>query len=91
MLRRLITRSIGALLIPLILAEPLFAAAEQQPPPSNSKGLTVEDLTRGLKQAAHNIEQEIPKIGPAVGKTLKTMTGKGSDKPPSQEPTSGKK
>ena len=90
MLRLLITGSLGALLIPLVVVGALFAAAEQ-PSSSPSKGLTVEDLTRGLKQAARTIEQEIPKIGPAVGKTLQTITGKDSDKPPQKEPPSGNK
>lgn len=30
-----------------------------------SKGMTVEDLGRGLKSAAQNVEKEIPKIGSA--------------------------
>ncbi|NJL18446.1 MAG: hypothetical protein HC938_16075 [Nitrospira sp.] len=32
------------------------------------QGLTVDDLVRGARGAAQNIEQEIPKIGPAVGR-----------------------
>jgi len=30
----------------------------------DTKGMTMEDIGRGLKSAAHNIEKEIPKIGP---------------------------
>lgn len=54
----------------------------------NGKGVTVEDLARGLKSAAQSIEKEIPKIGPAIGETFKTLSGKGSGK--SSPPTSEK-
>jgi hypothetical protein len=57
----------------------------------DGKGLTVEDLARGLKSAAHNIEQEIPKIGPAIGNTFKNLTGKGSGKSESQSSSKDKK
>jgi len=53
----------------------------------DSKGITVDDLGRGLKSAAKNIEQEIPKMGSAIGSTFKKITEKGSEKPSSQEPT----
>jgi hypothetical protein len=56
------------------------ASAESQKP-EGSKGITVEDLGRGLKSAAQNVEKEIPKIGPAIGNTVKKITGKDSDKP----------
>lgn len=49
-----------------------------------SKGITVEDLGRALKSAEQNIEKEIPKIGPAIGETFKKITGKDSEKQPSQ-------
>src|SRR4249919_2036062 len=52
----------------------------------DSKGITVDDLGRGLKSAAHNIEKEIPKMGSAIGNAVKKITEKGSDKPSSQEP-----
>jgi hypothetical protein len=48
------------------------ASAESQKP-EGSKGITVEDLGRGLKSAAQ--------IGPAIGNTVKKITGKDSDKP----------
>ena len=51
-----------------------------------SKGLTVDDLGRGLKSAAKNVEKEIPKIGSAIGNAVKKITEKGSEKPSSQEP-----
>ena len=57
----------------------------------NGKGLTVEDLGRGLKSAARNIEQEIPKIGPAIGSTFKNLTNKGSGKSESQSSSKDKK
>ena len=47
----------------------------------DGKGLTVDDLGRGLKSAANNVEKEIPKIGSAIGNTLKKITEKSSGKP----------
>jgi hypothetical protein len=35
------------------------------------KGLTLQDIGRGLQSAANNIGNEIPKIGPAIGKMFK--------------------
>lgn len=58
-------------------------AAEAQKTEGN-KGITVDDLGRGLKSAAQNIEKEIPKIGPAIGETFKKVTGK--DKQSDQKP-----
>jgi len=52
------------------------------------KGITVDDLGRGLKSAAQNIENEIPKIGPAIGETFKKLGGKSekrSDQPPAKQ------
>jgi hypothetical protein len=51
-----------------------------------SKGVTVDDLGRGLKSAAQNIEKEIPKMGSAIGHAVKKITEKGPDKPSSTEP-----
>jgi hypothetical protein len=56
-----------------------------------SKGFTIDDLGRGLKSAAQNIEREIPKIGPAIVDTFKKITGKGSEKQSSQGPEKQKK
>ena len=50
------------------------------------KGITVDDLGRGLKSAAQNIEKEIPKMGSAIGSAFKKITEKGPEKPSSQEP-----
>ena len=43
-----------------------------------NKGLTVDELTRGVRGAVQNIEKEIPKIGPAIGKAMKSRGGNGS-------------
>ena len=56
-----------------------------------NQGLTLDEIGRGLKSAAKNIEDEIPKIGPAIGKTFKRVTGDGkqtgtSKETPSQSP-----
>jgi len=51
-------------------AESQTAQSQQAEP---GKGLTINDLTRGVRSAAQNIEKEIPKIGAAVGKTLKSI------------------
>ena len=56
-----------------------------------SKGITVDDLGRGLKSAAQNIEKEIPKMGSAIGNAVKKITEKGPEKSSSQEPTKQKK
>ena len=50
-----------------------------------SKGVTVDDLGRGIKSAAQNIENEIPKIGSAIGSAFKKITEQGSGKSSSQE------
>ena len=52
-----------------------------------SQGLTVDDLGRGLKTAAKNVENEIPKIGSAIGSAVKKITTNGQDKPSSPKPT----
>ena len=53
---------------------------------SESTGITVDDLGRGLKSAAKNIENEIPKIGSAIGSAVKKITEKGSANTSSQKP-----
>ena len=47
----------------------------------DGKGLTVDDLGQGLKSAANNIEKEIPKFGSAIGRAVKKITEKESEKP----------
>ena len=56
-----------------------------------SKGITVDDLGRGLKSAANNVEKEIPKMGSAIGKGFKKITEKSPEKSSSQESTKQKK
>ena len=71
---------VGLLLLGLSqTAESISNAADNQKT-EGGKGTTVEDLGRGLKSAAQNVEKEIPKIGSAIGETFKKITGKNSDK-----------
>ena len=49
-------------------------------------GVTVDDLGRGLKSAARNIEKEIPKMGSAIGHAVKKITENSPKTPPSQAP-----
>jgi len=67
-----------------------LASAESQKAEGN-KGITVDDLGRGLKSAAQNVEKEIPKIGSAIGETFKKITDKRSDKKSTQENPQDKK
>jgi hypothetical protein len=61
----------------------------------SNQGLTFEEIGRGLKSAAKNIGDEIPKIGPAIGETFKKVTGgdkeKTQSKDPAQKATKSKK
>lgn len=54
--------------------------AADKPSAEQSKGITVDDLGRGLKSAAKNVEKEIPKLGSAIGNAFKKVTEKGSEK-----------
>ena len=79
---------LSLLLVPYTLPPPVEAASE---PSGSSKagpnqGLTLDKIGRGLKRAAKNIEEEIPKIGPAIGKTFKQVTGSGKKTGTSKEP-----
>jgi hypothetical protein len=67
-----------------------LASAESQKADGN-KGITVDDLGRGLKSAAQNVEKEIPTIGSAIGETFKKITDKRSDNRPTQEAPQSKK
>jgi hypothetical protein len=67
-----------------------LASAESQKAEGN-KGITVDDLGRGLKSAAQNVEKEIPKIGSAIGETFRKITDKRSDNRPTQEAPQSKK
>ena len=70
---------------------PAPAMAETKKRDAENKGMTLEDVGRGLKSAAKNVENEIPKIGPAIGDTFNKITGKDSDKTSSQESHKAKK
>ena len=79
-------RTIISIVTLLVVGFSQVAAATSSTSPDNhktgdGKGLTVDDLGRGLKSAANNIEKEIPKFGSAVGNAIKKITEKGSDKP----------
>jgi hypothetical protein len=63
------------------------AIAAESRTTGESKGLTVDDLGRGLKSAAKNVEEEIPKIGSAIGSAFKKIIEKGSEKPAPQKST----
>jgi hypothetical protein len=72
---------ISALLTACLVIPAASSSAADEEKKDGHKGVTVDDLTRGLKSAGKNIENEIPKIGPAIGDTFKNVTGKGSKKP----------
>jgi len=55
------------------------------------QGVTVDDMVRGLKSAAQNVEKEIPKLGSAIGNAVKKITEKEPEKLSSQEPSKQKK
>ncbi|MGQ0556355.1 MAG: hypothetical protein ACT4PN_10500 [Nitrospiraceae bacterium] len=78
-------------LLPLVLMAGSGLASAESPQSERSKGLTVKDLAHGVRSAARNIEQEIPKIGPAIGKTITSITGNSSEKKLTQPHTSTKK
>lgn len=75
---------VGLLLMLLGLSQPAQSA-------EGSGGITVEHLKQGLKSAAHNVEKEIPKIGSAIGNTVKKLTDKEPTKQSPQEPSQQKK
>jgi hypothetical protein len=75
---------LGLLAILLVMGNAVGAAESQTAQSQQAepgRGLTVNDLTRGVRSAAQNIEKEIPKIGAAVGKTLKSIGSNNSEKP----------
>ena len=76
----------SALLSASIVIPSASAPAADAETKDQHKGVTVDDLTRGLKSAGKNIEKEIPKIGPAMGETFKNVTGKGSKKQSDDKP-----
>ncbi len=81
------------IIIPTVLAAGIvwLAAPDESRSADNrkteeSKGITVDDLGRGLKSAVNNIEKEIPKAGSAIGNVFKKITEKTPEKQSSQEP-----
>ncbi len=85
---------LGLLTVALALGTVVEAAESEQAQSQQTKpgqGITVEDLTRGVRSAAQNIEKEIPKIGAAVGKTIKSIGGNSSDKKQDQPQPPDKK
>jgi peptidoglycan hydrolase CwlO-like protein len=82
------TFTIAALLL-LGLSQTAESAENQKT--KEGKGTTVDDLTRGLKSAAQNVEKEIPKIGSAIEGTFKKVTEKSSGNKPGQETSKDKK
>ncbi len=77
---------IGFFFLALLLTTGILAPSVQAAPESSggnkaepNPGLTLDDIGKGLKSAAKNIEEEIPKIGPAIGKTFKQVTGSGKE------------
>lgn len=85
-------RMTGCLLVlsSILISGTGLASAESQKAEGN-KGIKVDDLGRGLKSAAQNVEKEIPKIGSAIGETFKKITDKRSDNRPTQEAPQNKK
>jgi hypothetical protein len=79
----------GVLNLLLIVGSVFAAPATQQA--DSHKGVTPEDLARGLRSAAQNIEKEIPKIGPAIGKAINSIAGNSSAKTQPPDPPSSKK
>jgi len=84
---------LSLLLTPCILTPVVAAAAESSGgnKAGANQGFTLDEIGKGLKSAAKNVEEEIPKIGPAIGKTFKQVTGSGKDTSTSKEPPQGSK
>lgn len=76
------------LLIPTVLIAVSSAASESTDTgkAGSNQSLTLKNLGRGIKSAAKNIEEEIPKIGPAIGDTLKKVTGSDKEKDRTKTP-----
>ena len=69
----------------LLTMTPVSSSSADRQSSEGNSGVTVNDLGRGIKSAAQNIEKEIPKMGSAIGKTFKRITEQGSEKSSSQE------
>ncbi len=70
----------------LTVATPV--ATTQAASSSNQKtqesGTTLKDVERGVKKAVQNIEQEIPKMGAAIGAGFNKLTGSGERSTPAK-------
>jgi hypothetical protein len=62
-------------------------ATEEKRKEGTNQGLTLDEIARGLKSAAKNVEEEIPKIGSAIGNAVKKITEKEHDKPSQEKQT----
>ncbi len=75
------------LIAPYTLTHPVGAASESSSKKAAShQGWTLDEIGRGLKSAAKNIEEEVPKIGPAIGKAFRQVTGSSKETGTSKEP-----
>ncbi|MBH0201326.1 MAG: hypothetical protein HP496_03230 [Nitrospira sp.] len=78
-------------LSPLLWMAVSGVAWAESPQPERSKGLTVQDLARGVRSAAQNIEKEIPKVGAAIGKAVTSISANSLEQKPTQQRTAAKK
>jgi hypothetical protein len=85
-MKKVCTTLVGLLLFGSCQTAVSVSNAAENQKTETGKGMTVDDLVRGLKSAEQNVEKEIPKIGPAIGETFKKMTEKSANKPPQETP-----
>ena len=85
-MKKVCTTLVGLLLLGSCQTAVSVSNAAENQKTETGKGMTVDDLVRGLKSAEQNVEKEIPKIGPAIGETFKKMTEKSANKPPQETP-----
>lgn len=78
---------LSMLLLAQIVALPGHAASDStgRARTDSGQGLSLDEIGRGVKRAAKHIEEEIPKIGPAIGKTFKQVSGSGKQAGKSKE------
>ncbi len=72
-----LARSFPEILITPAVALPVHATSESTGRAKTDSGpsLNLDEVGRGVKNAAKHLEEEIPKIGPVIGKALKPVTG----------------
>lgn len=68
---------LSILLLAPLVALPVHAASEStgRAKTDSGQGLSLDEIGRGVKGAAKHLEEEIPKIGSAIGKAFKQVTG----------------